>query len=83
MQICRHPQSQRQIVTKPVRTPAQAWVRYSRNRDYYELWPVEFLISPRKYAMNHLVRDAETGNTLLMGHVTTLRRVGKARVRIG
>ena len=54
---------------------------HSRNRDYYELWPVECLISPRMYAVNHLVRDAETGNTLLMGHVTTLK--GASRFEVG
>jgi hypothetical protein len=54
---------------------------HSRNRDYSELWPVECLISPRMYAVNHLVRDADTGNTLLMGHVTTLK--GASRFEVG
>ena len=45
----------------------------SRNRDYYELWPVINLITPKTYAVNHVVRDSDTGNSLLMGHVTALK----------
>jgi len=30
----------------------------SRNRDYYELWPVINLITPKTYAVNHVVRDS-------------------------
>src|ERR1035438_5178036 len=31
-------------------------------------------------AVNHVVRDAETGNTLLMGHVTTLKGASRFEV---
>ena len=43
----------------------------SRNRDYYDLWAVINLITPKTYEVNHVVRDSDTGNSLLMGHVTT------------
>ena len=43
----------------------------SRNRDYYDLWSVVNLITPKTYAVNHVVRDRDTGNSLLLGHVTT------------
>jgi len=56
---------------------------HSRNRDYYELWPVECLISPKTYAVNHVVRDVGTGNTLLMGHVTTLKGASRFEVEAG
>ncbi|MGA2691095.1 MAG: hypothetical protein ABSF76_01915 [Opitutaceae bacterium] len=55
----------------------------SRNRDYYELWSVIHLITPRTYAVNHVVRDADTGNSLLLGHVTTLKGASRFEVAEG
>ena len=45
----------------------------SRNRDYYDLWSVINLVTPKTYMVNHVVRDSESGNSLLMGHVTTMK----------
>jgi hypothetical protein len=53
----------------------------SQNRELYDLWSVINLITPRTYAVNHVVRDKETGNSLLMGHVTTLK--GLSRFEMG
>jgi hypothetical protein len=55
----------------------------SRNRDYYELWNVINLITPKTYAVNHVVRDKDTGNSLLMGHVTTIKGASRFEVRSG
>jgi hypothetical protein len=55
----------------------------SRNRDYYELWAVINLITPKTYAVNHVVRDRDTGNSLLMGHVTTLKGASRFEVASG
>jgi len=62
---------------------ADKWITLgtqSRNRDYYELWPVINLITPKTYAVNHVVRDRDTGNSLLLGHVTT--RKGASRFEV-
>jgi hypothetical protein len=40
----------------------------SRNRDLCELAAVINLITPKTYAVNHVVRDSDTGNSLLVGH---------------
>lgn len=54
---------------------------HSRNRDYYDdLWAVSPLISPKMYEVNHVIRDAGTGNSLLMGHVTTLKGASRFEV---
>jgi hypothetical protein len=55
----------------------------SRNRDYYELWSVINLITPKTYAVNHVVRDGDTGNSLLMGQVTTLKGASRFEVASG
>jgi hypothetical protein len=55
----------------------------SRPRDYYELWAVSTLIQPRTYAVNNVVRDSETGNSLLMGHVTVLKGASRFEVASG
>ncbi len=55
----------------------------SRNRDYYELWNVINLITPKTYAVNHVVRDKDTGDSLLMGHVTTIKGASRFEVRSG
>ena len=54
----------------------------SRNRDYYELWAVINLITPKTYAVNHVVRDSDTGNSLLMGHVTALKGASRFDVTV-
>jgi hypothetical protein len=56
---------------------------HSRNRDYYELWPVGCLITPKMYAVNHVVRDADSGGSLLMGHVTTQKGASRFEVAEG
>ncbi len=55
----------------------------SRNRDYYELWSVVNLIVPKTYTVNHVIRDSGTGNSLLMGHVTTLKGASRFDVASG
>jgi hypothetical protein len=55
----------------------------SRNRDLYELAAVINLITPKTYAVNHVVKDSDTGNSLLMGHVTTLKGASRFDVRSG
>jgi hypothetical protein len=55
----------------------------SRNRDLYELAAVINLISPKTYAVNHVVRDSDTGNSLLLGHVTTLKGASRFAVASG
>jgi len=62
---------------------ADKWITLgtqSRNRDYYELWSVINLIVPKTYAVNHVVRDSDTGNSLLMGHVTALKGASRFEV---
>ncbi|MGZ5929062.1 MAG: hypothetical protein ACXWLX_07575, partial [Rhizomicrobium sp.] len=56
---------------------------HSRNRDYYELWAVQEFVTPKVYAVNHLVRDADSGNCLLMGHVTTIKGASRFEVLQG
>ena len=55
----------------------------SRNRDYYELWHVINLITPKTYAVNHVVQDSDTSNSLLMGHVTAFKGLSRFDVRSG
>jgi hypothetical protein len=55
----------------------------SRNRDLYELWSVINLITPKTYAVNHVIRNSETGNCLLMGHVTAFKGASRFDVRSG
>ena len=55
----------------------------SRNRDYYDLWSVTNLITPKMYEVNHVVRDAGSGNSLLMGHVTALKGASRFEVSSG
>ena len=56
---------------------------HSRNRDLYELDAVINLITPKMYAVNHVVRDSDTGNSLLLGHVTALKGASRFEVRSG
>ncbi len=52
----------------------------SRNRFYYELLPVQEMATPRMYEVNQVVRDADTGNCLLMGHATALKGASRFEV---
>jgi len=56
---------------------------HSRNRDYYKLLPVREAVTPAMYAVNHVIRDADSGNSLLMGHVTALKGASRFEVRQG
>ncbi|MGD0412440.1 MAG: hypothetical protein ABSC18_12160 [Verrucomicrobiota bacterium] len=56
---------------------------YSRNRDYYEFWAVINMTLPKTYQVNHVIRDNDTGNSLLMGHVTTLKGASRFEVASG
>ena len=56
---------------------------HSRNRDLYELAAVINLITPKMYAVNHVVRDSDTGSSLLIGHVTTLKGASRFEVASG
>jgi hypothetical protein len=65
---------------------ADRWISLgtqSRNRDYYELWSVINLITPKTYAVNHVVKDRDTGNSLLLGHVTTQKGASRFEVASG
>ncbi|MGA2115698.1 MAG: hypothetical protein ABSH56_13230 [Bryobacteraceae bacterium] len=55
----------------------------TRNRDYYDLRWVIHLVTPQMYVVNHVVRDMKTGNSLLMGHVTTLKGSSRFEVTQG
>jgi hypothetical protein len=55
----------------------------SRNREYYELLSVQQMVTPKSYEVNHLVRDADTGNCLLMGHATAMKGASRFEVMQG
>lgn len=55
----------------------------SRNRDYYDLLSVVNLITPKMYAVNEVIKNMETGNSLLMGHVTTIKGASRFEVSAG
>ena len=55
----------------------------SQNRELYDLWAVINLVTPRTYTVNQVVRDKTTGNSLLMGHVTTLKGLSRFEVGAG
>lgn len=54
-----------------------------RNRDEYDLSWVEPIVTAKMYAVNHVVQDADSGNSLLMGHVTTLKGASRFEIRQG
>ena len=56
---------------------------HSRNRDLYDLLAVVNMITPRSYEVNQVVRDSDTGNSLLMGHVTTVKGASRFDVTSG
>jgi len=51
-----------------------------RNREYYDLAEVIGFITPQMYEVNHVVRDIDTGNSLLMGHVTVSKGASRFEV---
>ena len=53
----------------------------SQNREYYDLAPVVSFVVPKMYQVNHVIRDMDTGNSLLMGHVTVTK--GASRFEVG
>lgn len=55
----------------------------SQNRELYDLWSVINLITPRMYIVNHVVRDSDTGNSLLMGHVTANKGASRFEISSG
>jgi hypothetical protein len=56
---------------------------HSRNRDLYDLSAVINLITPKIYEVNHVVRNSDTGNSLLLGHVTALKGASRFEVASG
>lgn len=55
----------------------------SQNRELYALRAVVNLITSQMYIVNHVVRDEETGNSLLLGHVTTMKGSSRFEVASG
>ena len=55
----------------------------SRNREYYDIAEVMGFIAPRMYEVNHVVKDMDTGNSLLMGHVTVSKGASRFEVASG
>jgi hypothetical protein len=56
---------------------------HSRNRDLYDLLAVVNMITPKSYEVNQVVKDSESGNSLLLGHVTTLKGASRFDVTSG
>jgi hypothetical protein len=56
---------------------------HSRNRDEYELLPVINMITPKSYEVNQVVQASNTGNSLLIGHVTASKGASRFDVRSG
>ena len=56
---------------------------HSRNRDLYDLLAVVNMITPHSYEVNQVVQDSNTGNSLLMGHVTTVKGASRFDVTSG
>ncbi|MGA2117274.1 MAG: hypothetical protein ABSH56_21250 [Bryobacteraceae bacterium] len=55
----------------------------SQNREYYDLAPVVSFVVPRMYQVNHVIKDMDTGNSLLMGHVTITKGASRFEVSSG
>ena len=55
----------------------------SQNREYYDLAPVVSFVMPKMYQVNHVIRDMDTGNSLLMGHVTVTKGASRFEVASG
>ena len=52
----------------------------SQNREYYDLAPVITFVTPKMYEVNHVIKDMDTGNSLLMGHVTVTKGASRFEV---
>ena len=55
----------------------------SQNREYYDLNPVISYVIPKMYQVNHVVRDMDTANSLLMGHVTNTKGASRFEIAAG
>ena len=55
----------------------------SQNREYYDLAPVVSFVVPKMYQVNHVIKDMDTGNSLLMGHVTITKGASRFEVAAG
>jgi hypothetical protein len=55
----------------------------SQNREYYELAPVISFVTPKMYQVNHVIKNMDTGNSLLMGHVTITKGASRFEVASG
>ena len=55
----------------------------SLNEEYYDPSWIADLVTPTMYQVNQVVRNMDTGNSLLMGHVTTLKVASRFEVAQG
>ncbi|NQU87950.1 MAG: hypothetical protein HQ541_19550 [Mariniphaga sp.] len=55
----------------------------SQNRELYKILPVINLITPTMYIVNHVIEDSDSGNGLLMGHVTSLKGASRFELASG
>ena len=55
----------------------------SQNREYYDLAPVISFITPKMYEVNGVINDMDTGNSLLMGHVSNWKGASRFEVASG
>ena len=55
----------------------------SLNEEYYDLSWIADLVTPTTYQVNQVVKNIDTGNSLLMGHVTTLKGASRFEVAQG
>jgi hypothetical protein len=55
----------------------------SLNEEYYDLTWIADLVTPTTYQVNQVVKNIDTGNSLLMGHVTTLKGASRFEVAQG
>lgn len=55
----------------------------SQNRELYEIWPVINLITPRMYIVNHVIKDSDTENSLLFGHITANKGASRFELSTG
>ena len=55
----------------------------SLNEEYYDLLWIADLVTPTMYQVNQVVKNVDTGNSLLIGHVTTLKGASRFEVAQG
>jgi hypothetical protein len=55
----------------------------SLNEEYYDLSWIADLVTPTTYQVNQVVKNIDTGNSLLMGHVTTMKGASRFEVAQG